>query len=98
MGIKCILCVDLENLIPIGTSEMPCGGTSGPPSIYLGPDPVPLQSGQSKKKIMCKISGKSTPLPPLTEESPYAHDYCMDKDGICMVSKNNWSYIRLGLY
>ena len=23
---------------------------------------------------MCKISGKLTPLPPLTEESPYAHD------------------------
>ena len=34
------------------------------------------KSGQSKKnKIMCKISGKSTPLPPLTEESPYAHEY-----------------------
>ena len=32
------------------------------------------KSGQSKKKkIMCKISGKTTPLPPLTEESPYAH-------------------------
>ena len=26
-----------------------------------------------RKKIMCKISGKSTSLPPLTEESPYAH-------------------------
>ena len=26
-----------------------------------------------RKKIMCKISGKSTALPPLTEESPYAH-------------------------
>ena len=26
-----------------------------------------------RKKIMCKISGKSTPLSPLTEESPYAH-------------------------
>ena len=26
-----------------------------------------------RRKIMCKISGKSIPLPPLTEESPYAH-------------------------
>ena len=26
-----------------------------------------------REKIMCEISGKSTPLPPLTEESPYAH-------------------------
>ena len=26
------------------------------------------------KKIMCKISAKSTPLPPLTEEPPYAQD------------------------
>ena len=32
------------------------------------------KSGQSKKKkMMCKITGKSTPLPPLTEESPYSH-------------------------
>ena len=32
------------------------------------------KSGQSKKKKnKGKISGKSTPLSPLTEESPYAH-------------------------
>ena len=35
-------------------------------------------SGKARrKKYLCKISGKSTPLPPLTKESPYAHA-CMD--------------------
>ena len=35
-----------------------------------------------RKKMMCKISGKSAPLPPLTEESPYAHAQTSDnRDG-----------------
>ena len=29
---------------------------------------------KQEEKKLCKISGKSTPLPPLTEKSPYAHD------------------------
>ena len=61
--------------------------TERPPAIYIGvrgrgqggncPPKFGQNSGGNlgkarRKKTMCKISAKSTPLPPLTEESPYA--------------------------
>ena len=50
------------------------GGTALPNS---GKTVGNIWAKQEEKKIMCKISSKSTPLPPLTEESQYAHAHAM---------------------